>query len=221
MVPSKLPVMAKRDQIKLASGDFDPDAQRKKTFYHRLKRKKTHEQISDWIPSVATSSVQLRGKIRQSRGHCLSYPFQVLWPFNLIFMLLSSCQCHAGTFRETHCGSNCSAQLVTGTSLTFWKSKRKQTLRTQTKDPEQKKRYIDLAAYFSFNGTCIQSQLEEKSWNARVNHEKYLKIHPGTKQSSAIFGVLGICLCIFPQEEAMSLAAAVQLIPCLQNKMPR
>lgn len=165
MVPSELPVMGKKDQIKLASGDFDPDAQRKKTFHHRLKGKKSHEQISDRIPSVATSSVQLRGNIRQSRGHHLSYPLHVLWPFHLIFMLFPSCQCHAGTFRETHCGSNCSAQLVTGTSLIFWKSKGK-----QTKDPKQKKSYIDLAAYFSFNGTCIQSQLEEKSWNPRVTH---------------------------------------------------
>lgn len=101
------------------------------------------------------------------------------------------------------------------TGQIFLKSKGKQTLRTQTRDPGQKNTFIDLAAYFSLNGTCIQSQLEEKSWKPRVNHEKHLKIHPGTKQTSAIFGALGISLHTFPEEEAMSLAAAVQLIPYL------
>lgn len=37
-VPSELPVMGKRNWIKLAPGDFDPNAQKKKTFHHRLKR---------------------------------------------------------------------------------------------------------------------------------------------------------------------------------------
>lgn len=37
MVTSKQAVMGKRDWIKLAPGDFDPNAQKKKTFHHRRK----------------------------------------------------------------------------------------------------------------------------------------------------------------------------------------
>lgn len=115
--------------------------------------------------------------------------------------------------------------LLLETGLIFWKSKGKQTLRTQTKILDRRRGYIDLAAYFSFNGTCIQSQLEEKSWKPRMNHEKIHPLGLGNPQPplvswESIFILLHTFI-LLPQEEAMSLAAGMQLILYLQNKTPR
>lgn len=154
----ELPVRSKRDWIKLAAGDFDPNAQRKKTFHHWFKGKKSHdEQVNNRIPSVAKSPVHLRGNIRQSSGHCLSYPYMSschLISFSCCFPLVSAMEVPSGQLSMVAITWH---NLTLETSLTFWESKGKQTLRTQTRDPGQNRSYIDLAAYFSFSGTHIQS----------------------------------------------------------------
>lgn len=73
----------------------------------------------------------------------------------------SSFLCHGGTSRQAHCDSQHSAQLITGAQSDLWEAKEKQTRKTRTADPGQKKSYLDLAGASALISLAYKVNLRE------------------------------------------------------------